>query len=88
MNILEMATTACNNDLVNSDEGCNLAPPPLKRKGKWGMRNDDTGKQAGSYLDKPGNQGPTGSFFFQYLAGLGRLSKKLGSRRVQVTRYN
>ena len=63
MNILEMATTACNNDLVNSDEGCNLAPP-LKRKGKWGMSNDDTGKQAGSYLDKRGNQGPTGSFFF------------------------
>ena len=50
------------------------------------MSNDDTGKQAGSYLDKPGNQGPTGRFFFQYLAGLGRLSK-LGSRRVQVTRY-
>ena len=52
------------------------------------MSNDDTGKQAGSYLDKPGNQGPTGRFFsFQYLAGLGRLSKKLGSRQVQVTRY-
>ena len=50
MNILEMATTACNNDLVNSDEGCNLAPPPLKRKGKWGMSNDDTGKQTGRVL--------------------------------------
>ena len=49
MNILEMATTACNNDLVNSDEGCNLAPP-LKRKGKWGMSNDDTGKQTGRVL--------------------------------------
>ena len=65
MNILEMATTACNNDLVNSDEGCNLAPfPLLQRKGKWGVSNDDTGKQAGSYLDKPGNQGPTNRAFF------------------------
>ena len=51
MNILEMATTACNNDLVNSDEGCNLAPfPLLQRKGKWGVSNDDTGKQAGRVL--------------------------------------
>ena len=36
MNILEMATTACNNDLVNSDEGCNLAPPPPQEKGEVG----------------------------------------------------
>ena len=36
MNILEMATTACNNDLVNSDEGCNLAPPPAQEKGEVG----------------------------------------------------
>ena len=27
------------------------------------MSNDDTGKQAGSYLDKPGNQGPMDRFF-------------------------
>ena len=77
MNILEMATTACNNDLVNSDEGCNLAPSPLKRKGKWGVSNDDTGKQAGSYLDKPGNQGPTGSFF-STRGGFGSGLKKIG----------
>ena len=36
MNILEMATTACNNDLVNSDEGCNLAPFHPEEKGEVG----------------------------------------------------
>ena len=40
------------------------------------MSNDDTGKQAGSYLDKPGNQGPTGRFFFSISDGFGSLIKK------------
>ena len=52
------------------------------------MSNDDTGKQAGSYLDKPGNQGPTGRFFFSISGGFRSvIKKKLGSRQVQVTRY-
>ena len=45
-------------------------------------------RQAGSYLDKPGNQGPTGRFFFSISGGFGSvIKKKLGSRQVQVTRY-
>ena len=39
------------------------------------MSNDDTGKQAGSYLDKPGNQGPTVRFFFSISGGFGSVIK-------------